>query len=231
MDKGFAHLLMFCYCVLCTGGMRVEISGPTWWEGSRGGDRVRAGRGNGGSSSSCCCSWANGRLASQQGECRGGFGGESFRRAVCFFGSVTALMTDTLRGLSNSHMPLFLLDRILYTVLEWVGFRQYVRASYWPVREVSSTCGRAWGVGPVWPMATNLSKGGCCCVTRTGNQSSKCPFRVSGASSLNSTVPGFLSGSTAPHIRHSIYHESYLGTVCIRISFQISYLLFESNFI
>ena len=38
-------------------------------------------------------------------------------RAVLFPGSVTALVTDALRRQSNSHTPLFLLDRILYTVL------------------------------------------------------------------------------------------------------------------
>lgn len=57
-------------------------------------------------------------------------GGENFGTAVLFPGDVTVFMTDALKRKSNSHTPLFLLYRILYTILGWVGGLA-VDASYW----------------------------------------------------------------------------------------------------
>ena len=97
-------------------------------------------------------------------------------------------MTDALRWWRKSHTPLLLLDRILYTVLEWVGVWEQVLpiGLVWDVRDASCTSVRVLGLGdtaPTWLMVTTLSVGAMAMwqgPSIRSRQSFYCPFGYPG---------------------------------------------------
>ena len=95
--------------------------------------------------------------ASKQ-RCRGASSSES----VLSSGSVTALtgQTDALRRWSNSHTSLFLLDRIVYIVLGWVGVWQLVWCFLLTLSEMLRVphlhVAGVGGAAPMWLIVTIL---------------------------------------------------------------------------